>query len=64
MAMGTRKSEQEPLWISSTDLPMSPGHPFYTLNAILEVAGVGFVEEPCRPFYAPVMGGTRLAPGR
>jgi transposase len=66
MAMGKRTSEQAPLWIPTTELPMSPGHPFYVrLNEILEAAGFDrFVEEQCRPFYAPVMGRPSLAPGR
>jgi len=66
MAMGKRKSEQAPLWIPTTELPVSPGHPFYVrLNAILDAAGFDrFVEEQCRPFYAPVMGRPSLAPGR
>ena len=64
--MGKRKSEQAPLWIPTTELPMSPGHPFYVrLNEILNAAGFDrFVEEQCRPFYAPVMGRPSLAPGR
>ena len=42
MAMGKRKSEQAPMWIPTTDLPVSPGHPFYArLNAILDEAGSG-----------------------
>jgi len=47
-------------------LPVSPGHPFYVrLNGILDAAGFDrFVEEQCRPFYAPVMGRPSLAPGR
>jgi transposase len=66
MAMGKRKSEQAPIWIPTTDLPVSPGHPFYArLNAILDEAGFDrFVEEQCRPFYAPVMGRPSLPPGR
>src|SRR5213594_2088496 len=66
MAMGKRNSEQAPLWIPTTELPVSPGHPFYVrLNVILEAAGFDrFVEEQCRPFYAPVMGRPSLAPGR
>src|SRR6058998_2654965 len=37
MAMGKRKSEQAPMWVPTTDLPVSPGHPFYArLNAILD----------------------------
>src|SRR5436309_1062805 len=66
MAMGKRKSEQAPLWIPTTELPVSPGHPFYVrLNTILDAAGFDrFVEEQCRAFYAPVMGRPSLAPGR
>ena len=66
MAMGKRKSEQAPMWIATTELPVSPGHPFYRrLNEILDAAGFDrFVEEQCRPFYAPVMGRPSLAPGR
>ena len=34
--MGTSKDEQAPVWIATSDLPVSPGHPFYTkLNAVL-----------------------------
>jgi transposase len=66
MAMGKRKSEQAPIWIPTSDLPVSPGHPFYArLNAILDEAGFDrFVEEQCRSFYAPVMGRPSLPPGR
>src|SRR3989449_9679760 len=66
MAMGKRKSEQAPMWFSTTDLPVSPGHPFYArLNTILDEAGFDrFVEEQCRSFYAPVMGRPGLPPGR
>src|SRR6266704_912243 len=66
MAMGKRKSEQAPMWVSTTDLPVSPGHPFYArLNAILDEAGFDrFAEEQCRAFYAPVMGRPSLPPGR
>ena len=61
--MGKRKSEQAPLWIPTTELPVSPGHPFYRrLNEILDTAGFDrFVEEQYRPFYAPVMGRPSLA---
>jgi transposase len=66
MAMGTREDEQPPLWIATSDLPISPGHPFYTrLNAVLDAAGFdAFVEGECRRFYAAVMGRPGLAPGR
>src|SRR3989442_4631291 len=66
MAMGKRRREQAPMWVAATDLPASPGHPFYTkLNAILDDAGFDrFAEEECRQFYAPVMGRPSLPPGR
>ena len=64
--MGTRDPEQPPLWIATSDLPVSPGHPFYTrLTALLDADGFdAFVEEACRTFYAPVLGRPSLAPGR
>src|SRR5438094_8492148 len=64
--MGKRKSDQAPIWIPTSDLPVSPGHPFYArLNAILDEAGFDrFAEEQCRSFYAPVMGRPSLPPGR
>ena len=66
MAMGKRTSEQALMWIPTTDLPVSPGHPFYArLNAILDEAGFDrFAEAQCRPCYAPVMGRPSLLPGR
>lgn len=66
MAMGKRTSEQAPMWIPTTELPTSPGHPFYgRLNAILDAAGFDrFAEEQCQSFYAAVMGRPSLPPGR
>jgi transposase len=66
MAMGTRETDQPPLWIATSDLPKSPGHPFYArLSAILDDAGFdAFVEAQCQRFYAPVMGRPSVAPGR
>jgi len=66
MAMGKRTSEQAPIWIPTTELPASPGHPFYArLNAILDEAGFDhFAEAQCQAFYAPVMGRPGLPPGR
>ena len=66
MAMGTRKTEQPPLWVATADLPSSPGHPFYAkLSAILETEGFDrFAEDQCRRFYAPTMGRPSLEPGR
>ena len=66
MAMGKRKSEQTPMWVPTTELPVSPGHPFYAkLNAILDEASFDrFAETECQQFYAPVMGRPSLPPGR
>jgi transposase len=69
MAMGKRKEaqqQQQPLFIVATDLPRTPGHPFYQkLNQIL--AGEGFdpfVQGLCVPFYHPTLGRPSLEPGR
>jgi transposase len=66
MAMGTRETEQAALWIATSDLPRSPGHPFYArLNQILDAAQFDrFTEAQCARFYAPVMGRPSLPPGR
>jgi transposase len=66
MAMGKRKSEQTPMWVPTTALPVSPGHPFYAkLSAILDAASFDrFAETECQQFYAPVMGRPSLPPGR
>ncbi len=64
--MGTRQSEQSALWVATSELPTSPGHPFYVrLNALLDAHDFDrFVEGKCRMFYAPVMGRPSLTPGR
>ena len=66
MAMGKRKRCQEGLWVTASELPRSPGHPFYTrLNRALDAEGFDrFVESRCRAFYAPVLGRPSLTPGR
>ena len=66
MAMGKRKSEQTPMWVPTTELPVSPGHPFYAkLNALLDEASFDrFAETECQQCYAPVMGRPSLPPGR
>ena len=65
MAMGTRENEQSSLWIPASDLPKSPGHPFFVrLNALLDAHDFDrFVEGLCRRFYAPVMGHPGVQPG-
>ena len=64
--MGTRETDQPPLWIAASDLPASPGHPFYArLNALLDAHGFDrFAEDECRQFYAPVMGRPSVPPGQ
>jgi transposase len=66
MSMSRRETDQPPLWIAASDLPASPGHPFYArVTAVLDAHGFDrFVEDQCRRFYAPVMGRPSLAPGQ
>lgn len=63
--MGKRKREQQAAWVATTDLPMSPGHPFYQkLNRLLGEAGFDDdVEKLCRPHYADGVGRPGIAPG-
>ena len=66
--MGKRRcrARQPSMWVASTDLPRSAGHPFYhRLNRVLDEAGFdAFVEEQCATFYADGVGRPSLAPGR
>jgi transposase len=67
MAMGRkRKRAQDTMWVATSDLPKSPGHPFYRrLNQVLAANSFdSFVEAACRRFYAPKMGRPSLPPGR
>ena len=54
------------MWVAASDLPKSPGHPFYQrLNAVLEQAGFdSFAEKICARFYAGQVGRPSLLPGR
>jgi transposase len=54
------------MWVATSDLPKSPGHPFYQrLNQILAANSFeSFVEAACRRFYAPKLGRPSLPPGR
>lgn len=65
MALGKRTPKQPDLWLATTDLPSSPGHPFYQkLNALLDEAGFDrFVEDLCRPYYADGLGRPSIPPG-
>jgi transposase len=55
MAMGQMLDEgtQGELFVTSADLPQSPGHVFYEkLNSILDKAGFDrFIESQCQPYY-------------
>jgi transposase len=65
MAMGTRREQQEELWIPSCALARPVSHPFYErLNQLLAEHDFDrFVEGQCRRFYAATMGRPGLAPG-
>ena len=64
--MGKRKRRQETMWITASELPKSPGHPFYRrLNAVLEEAEFDrFAERRCEQYYAGEVGRPSLLPGR
>src|SRR3954454_3657347 len=65
IALGRRKREQQGLWVATTDLPRSPGHPFYQkLNALLaEAAFDDWIENLCQPYYAAIVGRPSIPPG-
>jgi transposase len=67
MAMGRRKDRARTpgLWIATTDLPVTGGHPFYQrLNQVLDTHGFdAFVEGQCATFYATTVGRPSLTPG-
>jgi transposase len=65
MALGKRRQEEQGLWVATSDLPKSPGHPFYKkLNALLAEAGFErWVEELCAPYYADGVGRPSIPPG-
>lgn len=65
MALGRRGGRDEEMWVATTRLPRSPGHPFYErLNRVLCDAKFDrFVEEKCEPFYASGRGRPSIPPG-
>src|SRR5450755_2322971 len=65
MALGKRKREQQGLWIATTELPKSPGHPFYQkLNHVLAEAQFdSWIEKRCEPYYAATLGRPSIPPG-
>lgn len=66
MSMRRRRDEkQADMWIATSDLAQTPGHPFYDrLNRVLAEAGFDeFVEERCKRFYADGKGRPSIPPG-
>jgi len=66
MSMRRRPKQKQPdLWIATSELAKSPGHPFYVrLNKILGQASFDrFVEERCKRFYAEGKGRPSIPPG-
>jgi transposase len=65
MALGKRKAEQQELWVGTTDLPRSPGHPFYKrLNQLLAEDGFdAWAEKSCAPHYHSTLGRPSIPPG-
>jgi transposase len=57
---------QETMWVATSDLPKSPGHPFYQrLSQVLAANSFdAFVEAACRRFYAAKLGRPSLPPVR
>jgi transposase len=66
MAMGRSGAVQDDLMATWSEMPRSPGHAFYDrLQSVLLEAGFdAFVEQVCKPYYAPRMGAPSLPPGR
>lgn len=66
MAMGRSEAVQDDLMTTWAEMPRAPGHAFYDrLQTLLQDSGFdAFVEEVCKPFYAPRMGAPSLPPGR
>lgn len=65
MALGKRNREQQSLLVATTNLPQSPGHPFYEkLNRLLAEAQFDeYVEKLCGPYYADGVGRPGIPPG-
>jgi transposase len=65
MALGKRKQEQQAAWVATTELPKSPGHPFYKkLNKLLAEAGFDeWLETLCAPYYSADSGRDSIPPG-
>jgi transposase len=64
--MGKRGQEkQDGLFVATSALVKSPGHPFYEkLNEVLSAEGFdAFVEAQCAPYYAEKLGRPSIPPG-
>ena len=66
MGKRRRHARQKTMWVASTDLPQSAGHPFYErLNRVLDDASFdAFVEAQCAKCYTDGVGRPSVAPGR
>ena len=66
MGKRRRHARQKTIWVASTDLPQSAGHPFYErLNRVLDDASFdAFVEAQCARFSTDGVGRPSVAPGR
>jgi transposase len=66
MAMRREAEVQGDLVVTWAEMPRSPGHAFYDrLQSLLKEADFDrFVEDICKPYYAPRMGAPSLPPGR
>ena len=61
MALGKRRRERQlEAFVVASDLPKSPGHPFYAaLNRLLAENGFdALVEKRCAPYYAETFAAT------
>jgi transposase len=65
MALGRRGERAQAMWVATTSLPRSAGHPFYTrVNALLAEAEFDrFAETQCAPHYAETQGRPSIPPG-
>ncbi len=65
MSLGRRRPNQSKMFVSSFELPKSPGHPFYRkLNEVLKEAEFDrYAEDLCAPYYTRKGGRPSIPPG-
>jgi transposase len=65
MALGRRGKREPGMWVATSALPRSAGHPFYArLNTLLAEAEFDrFAEAECAPHYAATQGRPSIPPG-